>query len=215
VNLRTLFPLAAVALSLAAGGVAQGFLTDRWGASPDLDGRLAALNGMNPLLGDWAGADEPVDPAQLPQVAIFNRRYTQAGTGRSCLVTVAVGRPGRVAIHTPEYCYPGAGYELNSAIDRQEIPANNGSPAQLWTAVFTRKKAVGQDSIRIHWAWASAGEWRAPDFPRVTFARAPVLQKVYLVHPESGADAPDDAPAYEAFAAQVLTELNRKLFARP
>jgi hypothetical protein len=214
-KLGTIIPVAVIALALAVGGVAQGFLTDRWSPTPDLDTRAAALGGLSPQILDWAGVDEPLDPAQTPQIYTFARRYTQAGTGRSVLMTVAVGRPGRVAVHTPEFCYPGSGFELSSPIDRQEIAANNGSPAQFWTAVFTKKKAAGQESIRIHWSWATAGEWRAPDFPRVAFARAPVLQKLYLVHAAAGPDAPDDTPVYEAFAAQLLTELNQKLFARP
>jgi hypothetical protein len=214
-NLRTLFPVGVIALTLAVGGVAQGFLTDRWGQVPDLDGKAKALAYLSPQIGDWFGTDEPVDPAQTPQVYTFSRRYTQAGTGRTVLVTVACGRPGRVATHTPEFCYPGSGFELTSPIDRQEVAANNGSPAQFWTAVFTKKKAVGQESVRIRWAWATDGKWTAPDYPRFAFARAAVLEKLYLVHAAPTGDGPDDSPIYEAFAGQLLTELNQKVFARP
>lgn len=214
-NTRLIAHTFVVAAVLTAVGVAHGFLTDRWELNEDQVAKLQALAAVQPALGDWAGEDVPVDESQTPGFKTFCRRYSQAGTGRTVVTTVAVGRPGKVSTHTPDFCFPGSGFELTGDIERKELAGNGGELAQLYTAVFARKKAVGTEALRVSWTWTTDGHWVAPEYPRLAFARAPVLLKLYLVHAVPAEGQEEDSPVYEEFAGRFLKELNARVFDRP
>ncbi len=204
-----------VAAVLAAAGVAHGYLTDRWELNEGQVAKLQALAAVRPALGDWAGEDVPVDETQTPGFKTFCRRYTQAGSGRTVVTTVAVGRPGKVSTHTPEFCFPGSGFELAGDIERRELTVGESGLAQFYTAVFARKKATGTEALRVRWTWSTDGHWSAPDYPRLAFAREPVLLKLYVVHAVPAEGQEEDGKVYEEFAARFLKELNGRLFDRP
>jgi hypothetical protein len=212
-NTRLLFHTLVVAAALAAAGVAHGYLTDRWELNAAQVTKLQALAAVKPAVPEWAGEDVPVDESQTPGFRTFCRRYVQAGTGRTVMTTVAVGRPGKVSTHTPEFCFPGSGFEQTTDIDRREIAPAGRPPAACYSAVFARKKATGTEAVRVRWAWTTDGQWSAPDYPRLAFAREPVLLKLYLVHAAEGKE--EDGRAYEEFAARFIDDLNARLFDRP
>ena len=103
-----------------------------------------------------------------------------------------------------------SGYKVVDSI-REEPITVNGQSEKFWTGHFEKKKPSGVESIRIYWGWSSDGAWQAPEYPRLYFAAAPRLHKLYLIHPVSGRDAPDDLAAYKEFLTQYVTELSRRI----
>jgi EpsI family protein len=114
-EIATMKPIPRVILAvslLSVGLVAQAALerttrTER----PPLKRTLATL----PMrLGDWAGRDEPVDPAVLEKSQAddwLNRVYEQAGRpGRRVVLWINYSKHGLNLRHSPEVCLPGQGW---------------------------------------------------------------------------------------------------------
>jgi hypothetical protein len=177
---------------LAAAAVAHGWRTDRWGASPDLAEAAVRLDAIPLQVGDWtAMVDElPAEQIKVARVAglkvlRFSHRYTQD----EVTVLILAGRPGPIAVHTPDVCYRGAGFVPGPS--RAE-PLSDGSTA--WVADF-KKGGAQPETLRIRWAWSTGSGWIASGSPRLEFARAPVLYKMYFVRQvPPGGDPHDKLP---------------------
>src|SRR5690349_20084084 len=87
------------------------------------------------------------------------------------------GRSGNMAVHTPEVCYRGAGFELRE--QPAPVALYDAAGSQMWSATFA--KNTGPISrLRLYWAWNSQGEWQAATAPRWEFRREPFLYKLYV-----------------------------------
>lgn len=162
-------------------------------------------------VGDWQGRDEEVDRESFEQAGAkgyWMREYTHRRTGDVVLVILMCGRPGKMAVHTPEICYRGAGYEMN---DPPPV-ASIGSPGAFWTAQFTKKGAAALN-LRLYWAWNAHGAWEASASPRWQFRGEPFLYKLYVSR-ESGRQGNTAAGADVAsrFMREFLPVLDRTLF---
>jgi hypothetical protein len=120
-----------------------------------------------------------------------------------------------MAVHTPDLCYRGAGYEVVGEPARVAV-AGPGGPAEFWAARLRKPGAGVATTLRIYWGWSADGRWRAPDSPRWTFAGAPFLYKVYVVRDatadgEAGGEAgrPDSGVR---FLGEFLPVLKQALF---
>jgi hypothetical protein len=178
-SLRFLFP-ASVFLAVLASGVVHGLLTDRWQASAEPARRAARLELVPYALGDWVGQDIETDARQVGPIAGFlHRRYLNRKTGMGVAVFMVCGRPGPVCIHTPDVCYTASGYEILSQ-EKMTLPADLG-PGEFWTAKLRKINATEDYRLRIFWSWNDGEQWSIPESPRLTFARRPVLFKLYLI----------------------------------
>jgi len=193
---------------LVLSGLVHGMWTHRWDSTAAQDGKNL-LSGIDGEVGDWKpGEFLAINPAELPEkTRCESRKFMPAKTGKHIVVSVTSGSPGAVAVHTPEVCYLGAGWKLRGAVSRQTIPISDGRSAAFWMADFTK----GNESIRIRWGWSADGSWQAPDYPRWTFARSPLLYKLYIVQPlNEDEDLSRDDP-YRRFVAELVPALSRQL----
>jgi hypothetical protein len=201
---RLLPALTALTL-LVTTGVVHGLWTERWRPSDALE-RAAARVATVPLeIGDWQGKDIDVDAEAFAQAGArgyWARTYTRPG-GDSVLVVLMCGRPGKMAVHTPEVCYGGAGYELfespTTIVVRDEAGVEQGV---FWSARFS--KQAGGSELRLDWAWGDGHDWQAPGNPRWTFRGRPFLYKLYASHEISPGQAGDPT-------AELLSELLPKV----
>src|SRR5262249_40202823 len=133
--------------------------------------------------------------------------------GHSVAVFLGCGRPGPLSVHTPDVCYPGAGYELAGTPIKCRIDA--APPADFWAAKFEQEGVAVPGGLRIFWAWSPGTNWQAPENPRLSFARFPILYKLYAIREAApGAGRLDDDPATELLR-QLLPELGKVLFPTP
>jgi hypothetical protein len=187
-------------------GLVHGLWTSRWGESDAL-AEAARGEGLPGQAGDWAaGEPEALDPRALRLAGAeghWVRRYVNGRTGESVTVLLLCGRAGPMAVHRPEHCYGSAGYEMTRPAVR--VPVAPG--ASFWAATFRKPEATGPVVLRILWAWRGAGGWEAPDSPRLTLARCPVVCKMYVIHALAGAeDRPGEGPCV-GFLRQLLPVL--------
>jgi hypothetical protein len=202
--------IAVLALTLSAAA-AHGVVTSRW------TGGRNAIEAIPPIperVGDWVASDDQTDTDD-PGLIHFTRRYTHARTGRSVLMSLTVGHPGLTAVHTPEYCYRGSGYDVAGAIERRPAEVKGGPPAVFWTTQFEKKTAAGAEQLRIFWAWSAGDGWAAPTHPRLHYLGKPSLYKLYVVAAGQADVSPGKDAVLDDFLATLLGALNQSLFAPP
>lgn len=161
--------------------------------------------------GDWRGKATEFDREELEQagaIGYWARQYSRRN--QTLLVLLMCGRAGRMAVHTPEFCYQGLGYELVDSPRRAEVEFGpQRRKAEFWTARFTKPIGAASD-LRLFWTWSDGEGWKAPASPRWQFRRAPFLYKLYIVHGSSAQQQWKDGPAMD-FLPPFLAELERAL----
>lgn len=204
---------AAVALIVGAGLV-HGAWTDRWGPSPALAALATRYDSVPMVIGDWKGTPFEVGARQREIAgaeACLARVYTNARRGISVSVLLLGGRPGNIASHTPEICYPGAGYELSVPTAFDHRPHGDGHRVGLRTALAARG-GTNPSVLRILWTWHDSKGWAAPEDARRKFASEPTLSKLYLVRETGGAAVEPDRDPCNEFLDVFMPELDRAVF---
>ncbi len=198
------------ALLIVVGlGVLHGLWTDRWVLSAEPEASAGKLAHVAKNLGDWESQDLKLDAAEQAaagMVGSLARNYVNRRTKRQVQVFLFCGRPGPIAVHTPDVCYQGAGYQMGS---QTKYPT---ASAEFWWAKFVKNGPDVSDTLRIFWSWNADGRWQAPDYPRLVFAGQPALFKLYLVHHLTRPDETvDNDPSVELMQL-LLPELEKCLF---
>jgi hypothetical protein len=212
-NRTTVFAVLALLVSTA---VAHGVVTARWkGGSNSAAVDPEILAKMVPAkMGAWVGSEDNTD-IDDPGLKNLTRRYTHVRIGRSFLVSLTKGHPGLTAVHTPEYCYRGSGYDQIGPVEKRTAVVKDGAPATFFTTQFGKKTAAGPEQLRIFWAWSAGQGWAAPDWPRVHYLGQRSLFKLYVVGPGQPDCSPGKDPALDDFLSTLLGTLDRSLFSPP
>lgn len=112
---RPYLPTAAFLAAVAAAGVAHGLYSDRWERSPDRAAAAAKLADLPRTIGPWVGEDRSLDPAEVAAAGVdgyAHRVYRNPATRQAVTLFVVCGRPGPVAVHTPDVCYQASGFMM-------------------------------------------------------------------------------------------------------
>jgi Protein of unknown function (DUF3485) len=212
--LRVVFPLLA-AILLIGDGVFCGLRSNRWQTSQDIPAAAASIDRVPDGIGDWKAtvhshlSDQVV--AQAGFAGYLQRRYENKA-GSTMDVLLACGQFGPLSVHTPDVCYAGLGYAPQDKPVNYTEPA--GSPvegAEFFKAQFGKANNVTPGRLEIYWTWNAGAGWVAPRNPRWTFAGAPVLYKLYVVHEildDSNRTAEEET---RKFIRDLLPELNKRL----
>lgn len=207
-------PIALVAALLLADGFVHGRWTNRWQPSLELQAASARLERVPMVLGDWQGeALKPISERETQQAgftAYVNRTYKNYQTGAVVNILLACGRAGPIAVHTPEICYRGAGYQV-AAGKSKRVEKAGGMTAELWQANFTKGDPSSPLQLKVLWCWNKGDAWKAPDNPRMAFAGNAALYKLYVVQ-ETMRDDQEASKACADFLGALLPQLNRSLF---
>jgi hypothetical protein len=198
-----------IGLTLASG-VIHGRLSNRWGPSADMVAAAARLQQVPAQIGDWQLQESrPLDKnaADILQCAgyIF-RTYVNQKTREAANVTVIIGPPVPTAIHDPEICYSGQGYELGTPRQRVLISAHEGAQHELWS-VTLRSKDLESGFVKVYYGLSTGDRWQAPEGARLMLAGKPYLYKVQsamYLPPGADLEASDPCRSFlEAFLPTV------------
>jgi len=212
---RRVFPAVCAVAVVVAGGWVHGRWTNRWGASDELRQAVGRLERVPRTFGDWRGTDLQLDDRTIEAAGIAGyvwRRYENRVNGRAVSLLVVCGRAGQIAVHTPEVCYEGAGYEQVGSASVYR-PAAAAGAAEFEALRFAKPGPGPSKALRILWACRGKGSWEAPAKPRVAFANEPALYKMYVVRDVEAADEELEQGAVGVFVEQLLPELDKALFA--
>jgi hypothetical protein len=214
--IHTIRIVAATAL-IVGTGLVHGAWTNRWGVSPALAALAARFESVPMVIGDWKGTAFELSPderAMAGAEAWLARRYTNPGRGVSVSVLLLGGLPGKISTHTPDVCYTGAGYVLQSAVPFNRTYGPDGHQAGFRTALAARG-GTAPSNLRIFWGWNASKGWKAPDEPRWEFGTVAALCKLYVVRETAGAVVDPGADPCNDFMSVFLTELDRRVFSEP
>ncbi len=207
---NTIYTVAALAL-IVGSGLVHGAWTNRWRTAPALAELAARLDSVPTVLGDWTATSLALpssEQAMAGAVGHISRVYTNPTKGLTVSVLLLSGLPGNISTHTPDVCYPGAGYTLGNIerfVHRYGVPERT---AEFQTAVAGRA-GTKPSRLRLYWAWHGSSGWSAPENPRWAFSAEPMLSKLYIVRDTGGvAVDPKEDPCTQ-FLSLLLPEVDR------
>lgn len=207
--MRHLLTFMLVVAVTTAGTLAHGYVTGRW--QPRGNDATLAIPEVPLIIGDWRGEELPSGLANEPALRNITRKYSHAKNGRAFSVSLTLGPAGLTSQHTPEYCYPGSGFQPVGETTNFIVPGRTEATGSFRSAVYRKDKIAGGDPLRIVWAWSPNGPWTAPKYPELKFLTGR-LYKLYIV--SWGADRPIDQDAeLQEFMTQLLATLDQSLFA--
>lgn len=196
------------------------YLKDRWGepgAEAEEMGKRFKSVPKDIGNGEWIGQDMPVDEQNRKTagaVKYVSRHYRNEKSGREVRLWLIVGHSRDICRHTPNVCYPNAGFRQESPQIRYEVPMEGKDPAQFFTAKFIKENALGRVAERVFWAWnhPDTNKWEAPENPRFHYGLSRALYKVYFTsNVQANEKTVDDNLAAE-FAKVMLPEIDKALF---
>lgn len=207
----------------------QGRMTDRWtGKNVSEELRLFSEKleqGFPKEFGPWKmDAETEADPLQLKAagaVGHVSREYRHADTGVRVGVFVVCATPSDASGHTPDRCYPNAGFEAAEQEHREMIPLEAGGKAEAFSGSF---KKPGE-TLRILWTYAAlddkkspdGGEesrirWMAPQIARIELANFPSVYKIYALINETAMTRGEGTRTGVQFLADLIPEFDRVVF---
>lgn len=216
---------AGAALLVLMVTVAQGVLTERWkdkSVSKELEAASRMLENKFPeKFGNWELERElESDPKELERagaIGHISRLYRNTRTKARLSAFVVCARPHDASGHTPDRCYPGAGFEIGEAEHRQKIPLSDGREAETFTGTF-RKTGT---TLRIFWTYgiraddrieqedvAAPRTWIAPQIARIALVGEPAVYKLYAIVDETRLSGSQAMVEAEDFIANLLPALD-------
>jgi hypothetical protein len=176
-------PATICCLAVIGSGVAAGLFTNRWEPAAEFGPVQVGMDAVPSSLGSWTGRSLSVEQDALDLGGIrahLSREYRDAGSGRAVQLLWVAGKPGPIAVHTPDVCFQGAGFEQTS--DPVPVPVGS-SGATFWRATFVNKTAAATSRIVVYWGWNGGDGWEAADrrTVRLSYSLLPALHKLYLV----------------------------------
>jgi len=212
-----LLPASTALVLILLTSVLQGRWTQRGEdtTSEELNSLAAAYEKIPLTVGDWVGErhEEQTSRRELEMAGAkghLSATFTNPRTGQTVSVYMICGMSRDVSIHTPDACYPGAGFLMEGKT--QQFPFRVGDhQIEFTTAVFTKSTLDGTQRLRLFWAWNAGTGWESPEWPRLRFGGRQALNKLYLI-----SIAPPEEPIHEcpslAFASQFLPAVEQVLY---
>ena len=205
-----------IALLVVCGVTAvQGVWTERW-SDRNIAGELAAKSKMlvekfPTRAGPWAvDANLEADQKALDRagaVSHISKLYENRDTGMKIAVFVVCATPHAASGHTPDRCYPGAGFEIAETEHRETIALNDGREAEAFVGTFRK---TGQ-LLRIYWSYGVDDRWVAPQLARIELAGSASVYKLYVILDQTGMSAAKAGETCNGFLAELLPAFSQAL----
>lgn len=206
--------IAAIAVVLGATYL-HGRLTERWSdrnATAELQRAAARLESRFPdKCGKWEAAGElessPEELEQAGAVGHVSRAFVDTRSKARVSVFVVCATPSDASGHTPDRCYPGAGFEIAETEHRQSLPLADGRTAEAFTGTFRKS---GQ-TLRVFWTYGVHSRWVAPQIARIELADAKAVYKLYVIIDETSLPPGVGTKVCTDFMAVLLAEFDAAL----
>ncbi len=211
-------PFALAALLLVGLTLVEASFSDRWHDSSVDAVEFGKRFAQVPMdMGNWHGEDLEVEEdvrQTAGAVRYVSRSYTEAETGNTVTLWLIVGHARDVCRHTPNICYPNAGFSPNSSILKFHLPLPDGEEAVFNTARFEKSDELSQQIVRVFWSWnhPDRNRWEAPDNQRRTYGNSRALYKLYFTSTVMKGEETIEENTAVGFAKQMVPWINAALF---
>ena len=205
----------AVVIMIAAGWV-QGVWSERWGTFPELQIFSDQLEKIPVQIGEWKGEDQEKSEQRILKIAGAEgelvRVYRNAHN-EEVRISIICARLQDVFYHTPDRCYPAAGFEMQGDPHAEVIDCAGDVSAEFFTTSFLKSEATGTHTERGFWSWSGDGQWVAPKNPKLKFAgQQHALYKLYIFSSEpSGRKKTSDRDFARDFIRVFIPALEQSL----
>ena len=217
VKMTKFLPMVAAVVVIGVSTFLQGQYSERFGKHrPEaLQGFTSRLDAVPRVIGDWKGQDMPIDPREFKASGCdgcVSRDFVNEVTGEKVSLFLVSGTARHVTIHTPDWCYRGAGFTMDGAKQQFTFDTVDMTPPpEAITARFSKHEVHHMQRLQIFWTFTADGNWQGPLQPKPAFAGEPALYKVYLITPLSDEEGSDGTAAIR-FAEEIFPVLNETLF---
>lgn len=182
-KLMTALPIGVAVVLMLATCRVQGVWSERWSNFPELEILANQLDSIPLNFGQWQGEDRGKSEEKIRQISgavgELIRSYRNA-SGEEVRVSIICGRQRDVFYHTPERCYPAAGFDMQGEPVQEVIETAGGQPAEFFTTSFLKSEPTGTHAEKGYWSWSGNGTWLAPKNHKWEFAGHRALYKLYV-----------------------------------
>ena len=213
--------LAAAVALVAAATVVQGRWTERWApiSRDEVNAAARLLEERFPTtFGEWEAERElESDPKELEAagaVGHISRLYRNTRTKARVSAFVVCALPYDASAHTPDRCYPGAGFTIGESEHRVKVKYGDRREAEVLTGTFAK---AGQ-TLRIFWTYGVTGaagdgrlDWIAPQLPRIALSGQPSVYKLYAIADQTRVGTSQSMVECEGFISQLAPALDAAL----
>jgi hypothetical protein len=208
-------------------------MTERWtgrNVTGEISRAAALLEGGFPReAGDWRAVDDlQADPQELQRagaVGYVSRTYRNENGGPLVAAFVVCATPHEASGHTPDRCYPGAGFEIAEQEHRQNVPLTDGREAETFTGTFRKS----DQTLRVFWTYGIPAKpadakadptapadstelrWVAPQIARIALNGEPYVYKLYVIVDQTKLGSSQATLECTNFLAAVLPAFNTTL----
>jgi hypothetical protein len=179
------------------------------------------LKNVPKKIGDWHGEDLPENKTireVAGAVGAVERVYRNIRTNEKVKLWLIVGHARDVSRHTPNSCYPAAGFEQRApenSLYPMEFPGVPKAP--FWTNTFFKEDIEGRQLERVFWSWynpqASEAKvvWEAPENSKWHFGNARAIFKMYFSSQMRELGETPEQSACLRFAREFMPVVNQAL----
>ncbi len=198
--------LAAVLLGgiTVSAAILHGTIAHRWKAPSDTAAMVKLIDRVPSEFGDWRLVGEMPLTKSVEQILqctnYVNRTYSNLRTGDQVAVTLLLGPPGPMTVHTPEVCKTSRDFESIGLPDRVTIATENAT-SQFYYSMF-RSSNPTLPAIEVFYGWNKLEGWDAPDAPRFAYGGTPLLFKLQV----ASQLGPNVGSGQEGLSAKFLNE---------
>jgi hypothetical protein len=137
-----------------------------------------------------SGVWKRTESSELPDYAIDQLQVSEAEhwvyvnekTGDQVRVSFLIGPTGRLAVHTPDVCMVGGGYQIKNSAVREEFPKDDQEKDNVdsfWRVSLVN--GIASDyQIVVYYALGTGKQWWAKESPRFELAKFPFILKLQV-----------------------------------
>jgi hypothetical protein len=206
-NTRSIVMMVFVVAVTFSAAILHGRWTNRWG-SPTALGEAANVFARLPSeFGGWHKLKSEELTANVRGI-LQCQDYVQAvyenqQTSEQVLLTLLLGPPGPMSVHTPEICYASVDSVEIGSRKRVQLPPES-SENSAWMVQFREAHQPAQGITRVYYTWGDGLSWNAVEEPRITYGGSPYLFKMQVRVPlPEGAEKESSDSARSFIAALV------------
>ena len=182
--------------------------------SAGLHERRFKLEDIPLTLGHWTGVKNEMDKRIVAATGsddIITRHYTDDSTGVGIDVIVLFGPSSDVFIHTPELCYPKAGF--TSHAEPIDTTVNcNGIEAKFRSVAYVHGDTGVRDIQDVYYSWRYNGHWTPMIGTPKQLERIPGMYKVQISRRLLPRETRgDDRDPCESFLKVLIPDLESRI----
>lgn len=164
-------------------------------------------------LGDWKGTDEPLDPAIARATGCSDsvfRTYSNEKTGARVSLILLYGPAEEVSIHSPDNCYPAAGYGLVGGVERRNVEAGK-SRYPFESMVYIKGEGGRTERQEVYCTWRYSGQWNPARAVMKKLERLPGMYKVHVTRQVVPGELREVGNPCESLLAELMPWVDRRL----